>query len=205
MQSGIKLVHEFDVPSGQRVDLLLDFDACKSIVLRGDGTYALKPVIKVIPFELNGINGYVDPGLLGSNVMVTAQQNGTVVQTTAPKLVTGEFLLSRLPPGNYDVVFTANGRATAVIAAVPVPTTTSIVMVSTNAAPITLPVSGTHKISGTVTLNPVNPTTVAYVAAKQTVGTTPTVTVKSVAADDLTGTYALTCCRLAHRSWARWG
>jgi Domain of unknown function (DUF4382) len=192
VQSGIKLVNEFDVPSGQRVDLLLDFDACKSIVLRGDGTYALKPVIKVVPFELNGINGYVDTALLGSNVMVTAQQNGNVVQATAPKPLTGEFLLSRLPPGNYDVVFTANGRATAVIAAVPVPTTTSIVLVSTNAAPITLSASGTHKISGTVTLNPVNPTTVAYVAAKQTVGTTPTVTVKSVAADDLTGNYALT-------------
>ena len=101
-------------------------------------------------------------------------------------------MLSRLPPGNYDVVFTANGRATAVIAAVPVPTATSIVLVSTNVAPITLSASGTHKISGTVTLNPVNPTTVAYVAAKQTVGTTPTVTVKSVAADDLTGNYALT-------------
>lgn len=192
VQSGIKLINEFDVPSGQRIDLLLDFDACKSIVLRGDGTYALKPVIKVIPFELNGINGYVSPALLVSNVMVTAQQNGTVVQTTAPKLVTGEFLLSRLPPGNYDVVFTANGRATSVIAAVPVPTTTSIVMVSTNAAPITLPVSVTQKVSGTVTLNPVSPTTVAYVAAKQTFGLAPTVTVKSVAADDLTGAYALT-------------
>lgn len=187
VQSGIKLGHEFDVASGQRVDLLLDFDACKSVLKRGNGTYALKPVINVIPFELNGINGYVDTALLASNVRVTAQQNGTVVQSTAPKLVTGEFLLPRLPPGNYDVVFTANGRATAVIAAVTVATTTNIVMVSTNATPVTLPISSTNEINGTATLNPLISTTVAYVAAKQTLGAAPapTVTINSVAADEL--------------------
>ena len=193
VQSGIKLIHEFDVPSGGRVDLALDFDACKSIVLRGNGTYALKPVIKVIPFVLNGINGFVDPALLGSNVMVTAQQNGEVVRTTAPNAQTGEFLLARLAPGTYDVVFTANGRATAVIASVPVATATSIVSVSTGVTPITLPVSGTRMISGSVTLNPASPDTVANVAAKQTFGAAPTVTVKSVAADELaSGAYALT-------------
>ena len=193
VQSGIKLIHAFDVPSGGRVDLALDFDACKSVVLRGNGTYALKPVIKVIPFVLNGINGFVALALIGSNVMVTAQQNGEVVRTTAPNAQTGEFLLARLAPGTYDVVFTANGRATAVIASVPVATTTSIVMVSTSAARITLPVSDTHKISGTAILNPANPATVVDVAAKQTFGATPTVTVKSVAADELaSGAYALT-------------
>jgi len=193
VQSGIKLIHEFDVPSGGRVDLALDFDACKSIVVRGNGTYALKPVIKVIPFVLNGINGFVAPALLGSNAMVTAQQNGEVVRTTAPNAQTGEFLLARLAPGTYDVVFTANGRATAVIASVPVATATSIVMVSTSAARITLPVSDTHKISGTVILNPADPATVVDVAAKQTFGATPTVTVKSVAADEVaSGAYSLT-------------
>ena len=193
VQSGIKLIHEFDVPSGGRVDLALDFDACKSIVLRGNGTYALKPVIKVIPFVLNGINGFIAPALLGSNAMVTAQQNGEVVRTTAPNAQTGEFLLARLAPGTYDVVFTANGRATAVIASVPVATATSIVMVSTSAVRITLPLSDTHKISGTVILNPTDPATVVDVAAKQTFGATPTVTVKSVAADELaSGAYSLT-------------
>ncbi len=75
VQSGIKLVNEFDVPSGQRVDLLLDFDACKSIVHTGNGKYKLKPVIKVIPSVLNGIEGFVDTALLGSNVVVSAQRN----------------------------------------------------------------------------------------------------------------------------------
>ena len=195
VQSGIKLINEFDVAAGQRVDLLLDFDACKSIVLRGNGTYALKPVIKVIPFVLNGINGFVDIALLGSGVMVTAQQNGVIVQSTAPNAQTGEFFLARLVPGNYDVVFTANGRATAVIAAVPVASTTSIIPLSNSVTPVTLPASATRVVSGTATLNPASSTEVAYVAAKQTIGATPVVTVKFTAADDLAlvpGTYSLT-------------
>ena len=192
VQSGIKLINEFDVASGQRTDLVLDFDACSSIVTRGNGTFALKPVIKVIPSVLNGINGFVDTALLGSSVMVTAQQNGAVVQSTAPNAQTGAFFLARIAPGNYDVVFTANGRATAVIAAAPVASTTSVVSLSTSAAPIALPVSATHIVSGTETLNPTSSTAVASVAAKQTFGTAPIVTVKSVAADELAaGAYSL--------------
>jgi len=191
VQSGIKLINEFDVASGQRVDLMLDFNACKSIVKAGNGKYLLKPVIRIIPFALNGIDGFVDPALLGNNVMVTAQQNGVIIQSTAPK-TTGEFFLSRLAPGNYDVVITADGHATEVITAVPVVSSTSLVNVSDSGAPITLPVSNTHTVSGTATLNPTSTTEVAYVAAEQTFGTSPTVTVKFVAADDLTGAYTLT-------------
>jgi hypothetical protein len=195
VQSGIKLINQFDVASGQRVDLVLDFDACKSIVIRGNGTYALKPVIRVIPFVLNGIDGFVDLALLGSSVMVTAQQNGVIVQSTAPNAQTGAFFLGRLAPGNYDVVVTANGHATAVIAAVPVASTTSVVHVSDNVTPIALPVSATHIVSGTEVLNPTSTTEVAYVSAKQTFGAAPIVTVKFVAADDLSsppGAYSLT-------------
>lgn len=194
VQSGIKLVNQFDVAAGERVDLMLDFDACKSVVKRGNGTYALKPVVKVIPFVLNGIDGYVDTALLSSGTMVTAQQDGTIVQTTAPNAVTGEFFLGRLPVGNYDVVVTANDHATAVIGAVPVATSTSVVDISTSAAPITLPTSATHTVSGTAILNPTSATEVTYVTAKQTFGTAPVVTVKFVAADDSTttlGAYAL--------------
>ena len=192
VQSGIKLINQFDVAAGQRVDLVLDFNACKSIVKRGNGTYALKPVITVVPFAVNGIDGFVDTALLGSNVMVTAQQNGVIVQSTAPNAQTGEFFLSRLAVGNYDVVLTADGHATAVVAAVPVATTTRVVDVSNNVTPITLPVSAAHKVSGTAVLSPTSATEAAYVAGKQTLGTAPVVTVKFVAADDTTGAYALT-------------
>jgi hypothetical protein len=185
VQSGIKLIHGFDVAPGQRVDLVLDFDACRSIVRRGNGTFGLKPVIKVTPFLLNGISGFVDAALLGANVMVTAQQGGEIVQSTAPNPQTGQFLLARLAPGSYDVVFTADGRATAVITGVPVASTTSVVEIS--GAPITLTTSATRKVEGNATLNPASAGTDVSVAAKQTFGLSPTVTVKSVVADELAG------------------
>src|SRR6187200_536539 len=176
IQSGVKLVHQFTVNSGQRVDLLLDFDACKSVVQTGNGTYKLKPVIKVIPFAQNGIEGFVDKTL--PNVSVSAQVNGDIVRATVPNTVTGKFFLAHLDPTNcpttcYDVVITADGRATAVIAAVPVPSSTSITTVSTSGAPIpvvtppTLEASATHNISGTVTLNPATDDETVVIAARQ--------------------------------------
>lgn len=192
LQSGIKLINQFDVASGQRVDLLLDFNACKSVVTNGAGAYVLKPVIKVIPFALNGIDGFVDLAILGSNVMVTAQQNGVIFQSTTPNATTGEFFLARVAPGNYDVVLTADNHATAVIAAVPVATTTSVVKVSVSGTPITLPSSTTRVVSGTITLSPPDSTVAAYAAAQQAVSSLPIITVKSLAADLSTGAYSLT-------------
>lgn len=185
VQSGIKLVHQFNVPSGQRVDLLLDFDACTSIVQRGNGTYGLKPVIKVIPFVLNGIEGFVAPSLLSSNVVVTAQVNGEIVRRTAPNAV-GKFFLARLAtPANYDVVITADNRATAVISSVPVNTPTEIRSVSTNLAPIpvaspALDPSATRTVNGTVVLNPPTDEEAVFIAAKQTLASGPTITVKTL-------------------------
>ena len=190
VHSGIKLIHQFNVASGQRVDLLLDFDACKSIVAHKNGTYKLKPVIKVIPFVLNGIEGFVDTNLLDSNVVVSAQMSGEIVRATVPNTVTGKFFLARLDPTNcpttcYDVVITADSHATAVISGVPVPSSTSITIVSTSDAPIpvltppTLEASATHNIGGAVTLNPATDDASVLVAAKQTLNGGPTVTVKS--------------------------
>lgn len=193
VQSGIKLVNEFDVAGGQRVDLVLDFNACKSIVTKGNGKYGLKPVVKVVPTVLNGIAGFVHPALLASHVMVTAQQNGVIVSSTAPNATTGEFFLARLAPGNYDVALTADNRATAVIATVPVVSTTSTTALSTSAAPISLLVAATQPgaISGTVTLTPASSTEVAYVAAKQSFATGLTITVKYQGIDLATGAYTL--------------
>ena len=190
VQSGLKLIHQFNVASGQRVDLLLDFDACKSIKTHKNGTYKLKPVIKVIPFVLNGIEGFVDTNLLGSNVVVSAQMSGEIVRATVPNTVTGEFFLAHLDPTNcpttcYDVVIAADSHATAVISGVPVPSSTSITIVSTSDAPIpvltppTLEASASHNIGGAVTLNPATDDASVLVAAKQTLNGGPTVTVKS--------------------------
>lgn len=199
VQSGIKLINEFDVAANERTDLLLDFDACKSIVTTGNGTYLLKPVIEVIPFVLNGINGYVDATLMDSSnsqhVMVFAEQNGEVVRATAP-MSSGQFVLARLDPGTYDVVFVANGHATAVITGVPVTSTTSTTPVSTQTQPIMLPPSSSPDptVSGTITLNPANADVVAFATAKQALSPGPTVTVRSRPVDqDLNnyGSYSL--------------
>ncbi|NVM76088.1 hypothetical protein FHW83_001883 [Duganella sp. SG902] len=191
VQSGIKLVNEFDVAAGQRVDLVLDFDACKSVVTKGNGKYALKPVVKVIPFTLNGISGYVSTALLANHVMVSAQQNGVVVSATAPNPSTGEFALTRLPLGNYDVVITADASAAAVVGAVPVTSTSAMVPISTAAAPITLPASTTGSIAGAVTLAPASTTAAAYVSAKQSFAAGPVVTIKYRGADLDSGNYTL--------------
>jgi hypothetical protein len=184
IQSGIKLIHQFDVASGQRVDLLLDFDACKSIVKTGNGKYILKPVIKVIPFVLNGIEGFVATSLFVNqanvnNVSVSAQVNGEIVRATVPNTVTGKFFLARLVPGSYDVVIAADGHATAVISGVLVQTDTSITPISTSAVPFSLQPSTSQSIGGTVTLNPADDDGTVVVAAKQTLIPGPTVTVKS--------------------------
>ncbi len=194
VQSGIKLINAFDVTSGEQTDLVLDFDACKSIVTKGNGGYALKPVIKIVPASLNGIEGYIDTTALNSNVMVTAQQNGAIIGGTVPDPQTGRFLLSRLAPGDYDVVITGDGRKTTVVGKVPVATPTTTVAVSTSGAPITLQTAASpaRTISGTVTLNPASTTgEVSYVAAKQSFSAGPTITVKYRGADVASGTYSL--------------
>lgn len=193
VQSGIKLIHQFTVTSGQRVDLLLDFDACKSIVKTGNNKYKLKPVIQVIPFELNGIEGFVDSALFVNqvnvhHVSVSAQVNGEIVRATMPNAITGKFFLARLAaPANYDVVFTADDRATKVIAGVPVASSISTTTVSTAVAPITLQPSTTQRISGTVTLNPASDDETVFLASKQTLSSGPTVIVKSQTASVVDG------------------
>ena len=185
IQSGIKLIHPFTVSAGQQVDLLLDFDACHSIVHTGSGKYKLKPVIKVIPFALNGIQGFLDPALFVNHVnvnhvTVSAQQNGELVRATMPNATTGQFFLAHLDAGmHYEVVITADDRAPAVIAAVPVPTSTSVTHVSVQGMPITLVPSAAHTVSGTVTVTPATDDPAVFLSARQTFGAGPTVTVKT--------------------------
>jgi len=198
IQTGIKLIHQFTVGSGQRVDLLLDFDACHSIVKTGSGKYKLKPVIKVIPYELNGIEGFVDASLVGNHAVVSAQVNGEIIRAVVPNSSTdqnlrGKFFIPRLTPGDYDVVITAGNSpadtccATAVITGVPVPTDTSITQISTGTDRLTLQASTFHTIGDTVALvNPPSPPATddrddatVIVVAKQALSSGLTVAVRS--------------------------
>ena len=48
-ESGLKLVGPINLPANQTLAVKLDFDAEKSIVVKGNGEYGLEPVIKVLP------------------------------------------------------------------------------------------------------------------------------------------------------------
>jgi len=177
-QSGLKLIHAFNVPAGGLADLVLDFDACKSIVRRGNGTFGLKPVISVSTRAVAEIVGNVDPTLTG--VAVSAQVGGAVMRATVPD-ATGAFRLAFLDPAaaaNVDVVLVAPDRTTAVVAGVPI-ALQGTTRISTSAAPIQLPTSTTGMVSGTAM--PV--VAAASLRAVQTVGVVPMIEVASTNAD----------------------
>jgi hypothetical protein len=72
-QTGIKLVKGFDIEHKGSTELLLDFDALKSIVKAGkSGKYLLKPTIKVIESRTFSVEGYVEDNeenpIQGANV-----------------------------------------------------------------------------------------------------------------------------------------
>jgi hypothetical protein len=102
MQSGYKLVGEFDVPPGGLVEMTLDFDASRSIVHTGSGKYMLKPTCRVIvsPLETGDITGHLLPEGVAASAFALADTD-TVASTSAG--LDGRFKLVQLAPGTYSV------------------------------------------------------------------------------------------------------
>ncbi len=195
-QSGLKIVRPFTVQPNTLVDLVIDFDACRSIVQlgRGNGGYLLKPILTAHPRIVAAIRGFVDPTI--ANVTVSAQKNGAVVRSTVPA-ANGEFVLAFLDPAGspYDVVVTSPARGTSVVGAVLVSTASSIVELNTAAQPIPLPAAAVPTASRSAggTVGPTGALATGVVRAVQAVGTA--VPVVEIATDNLDGTsgvYALT-------------
>jgi hypothetical protein len=151
---GILFSNGFDIADSQHLDMVASVDTCRSIQPTSEGKYVLRPLVSSLPPVKNGIDGVVPASALSSHVRITAQQGGVVVRATAPDPVTGEFHLSRLAPGSYDVVVTADGRAASVITAVPVASATSNTVIATAGAPINMQLSATGHISATMSLAP---------------------------------------------------
>jgi hypothetical protein len=102
-QSGLKLQVHQTLQAGVMYNILLDFDANKSIVLQGNGTYSLKPVIRTIETALSGaIKGKITP--IGTISYVTASLNSTSYSSNVT--AGGDFLLMGIPPGIYSVTVT---------------------------------------------------------------------------------------------------
>ena len=105
LQSGYKLVGGFDVPAGGFVDLLIDFDARKSITVTGNGRYQLKPTTRIaVSAEAGAITGSIDPDDVPTRVCAVLGADSVQCVTTGAG---GKFNLVALPPGSYTVAFDA--------------------------------------------------------------------------------------------------
>ena len=105
-ESGLKLNVDADLKPGIPYELVLDFDAARSIVKAGNsGKYLLKPVIRTFAKEAGGgIQGVVLPD--SANAQINAI-SGTDTLGAIPD-ASGAYKFWGLPANNYTLVFTAD-------------------------------------------------------------------------------------------------
>ena len=109
---------QFIVAAGQTKDLNIDFDACASIVVQGNGAYRLKPVLHAgeVSATSSAINGKLVDSVTKAaitgvkGIAALEQKDGSgvdrvVLQTTIDS--TGDFVFCPVPAGVYDVVVVA--------------------------------------------------------------------------------------------------
>ena len=187
-QSGLKLNADITIAPNQMADFLLDFNACKSVVHAGNsGKYLLKPVISAIPSYVSGVSGYLDASLAGGGTLVSVQQGGAIVKSTAPD-ATGKFTLEPVAPGTYDLVIAAPGHVIGVMTGVTVADQAITVLNSTSST-FNFGTVAERSVSGTVT-SAVTPI-VASVDALQTLANGDVVDVWSTTVDADSGTYSM--------------
>lgn len=104
-QSGLKLQVHQTLQQGILYEILLDFDANKSIVATGNGTYKLKPVIRTIQTAISGsIKGKISP--VGLAVVTAVSATDATLFYSSNVNINGEFMVMGLPAGNYNVTIT---------------------------------------------------------------------------------------------------
>jgi len=193
-QSGLKMNVDIDVPANKVADVVLDFDACKSVVKRGNsGRYNLKPVVSVIPVLSDAglrVVGWIEPSIAASApTSVSVQASGVPVKATVPDPVSGQFVLYPVPIGSYDLVIAANGRVTSVMTGVPV-VDTAYTYVNAQAAPIAPAAAASAPRDVTGTVGPVAVAPGATVRALQSFTGGPSFEFASAPVDADTGAFA---------------
>ena len=120
LQTGIKIVGGFDIHPNQTTELILDFDACRSVVKAGNsGKWLLKPTIKIARLEdFSIINGIVTDDSVDENriegALVSAQifnggdtetkdDDELIIKTATVTDSNGEYKLF-VEPGTYNLV-----------------------------------------------------------------------------------------------------
>ncbi len=169
--TGIKIVHGFDISENQTTELILDFDAMKSVVKAGSsGKYLLKPTIKVLDTVDSAIvSGLVSDGTDGiEGALVSAQMFDNLALDAADEVTverstitagddsdtiddeTGEYSLY-LPAGDYNLVAYRTGYE-------PVCHTVSPTVASSPTAQnFSLPAAVTGTVSGLVHISSADP------------------------------------------------
>ena len=197
-QSGLKLKHSFEVEPNTEADLVLDFDACRSIVKAGNsGKFNLKPVIAVMPVLTGTITGAVDPAAALAGATASLQRfdvstGGVSVLRATTVRADGSWTLSPVPVSpssgvGYNLLVSAPGYSSVVYTNVPVATATSTVVPGT-----VLIASAQRSISGTI--SPVTGENAAVQALQRVVdevGETADVLIEAAFAnaDATTGSY----------------
>ena len=105
--SGLKLnLHQY-LDAGTSYTIWLDFDACKSVVVKGNGDYSLKPVIRAFSDSTNGkLKGIVQPDSLPTAVYAI-DGSDSIMTISNPD---GFFMICGLD-GTYDVYFEPSDTA----------------------------------------------------------------------------------------------
>jgi hypothetical protein len=107
------------VTAGQSVDLNIDFNACASILLQGNGQYRLKPTLTAGQVNANnsGISGQIVDSLtkapITGPVLVAIEQTDSTgidrIRMEASADANGNFRFCPLPTGTFDIVAVALG------------------------------------------------------------------------------------------------
>jgi len=106
-RTGLKLGPQFTINDGSTYSMILDFDACRSVVVMGSkhnpNRYKLKPHIRVIT---EAMTGSVSGKVLNPEEMpfAFAINGGDTLTSTAVDTATGFFKLAFLPENTYTVI-----------------------------------------------------------------------------------------------------
>jgi len=106
--SGYKLLVQADIEEDQVYDLVIDFDASRSIVVTGNGSYILKPVLKTANLTASGsISGTILP--IDENPYVYAITGSDTSGTQADE--NGDFRIIGLDNGTYKIEIKSTNEA----------------------------------------------------------------------------------------------
>ncbi len=116
-KTGLKLTGSFDVSEGTKSAVLIDFDASRSIIQEGNGTYRLKPTVRAVPVQITAnVKGDITfKNTEGTTIAVPAgvsiaAYSGEEFIASSPITSDGTYFFPAMLAGRYNLVmeFTAD-------------------------------------------------------------------------------------------------